>query len=346
MSRAPSASEVGGAATGGAPGVPSLLRRALQLALLAAGAALLIGLVRGIGVGRAARDLAGFGWGFAVVIGLELLVDAANTLGWRATFVAGPPVPVTRLFWIRLAGTAFNQLTPTATVGGELVKAALLRPSASTSAAVASLIAARMSYAVGQAVLVLIGLAALLARLEGAPELAWAVVGAFVLTLAGVLGFILLQRRGVFADLVAGAGRFGLPAAPLARLRAGGAALDRHLGVLYRRHPGAFAASVAWHLVGQALGLLQLWCILQWLGAPATLVTCLALEAFAVVVDSAMFLVPARIGVQEGGRVLVFTALGFGAATGLAVALIVRLTQLASAGLGLAAYAVLSLRGP
>ena len=55
------------------------------------------------------------------------------------------------------------------------------------------------------------------------------------------------------------------------------------------------------------------WCILHWLDAPAPLMTCLAIEAFAIVVDSAMFFVPARVGVQEGGRVLIFTALGMSA---------------------------------
>jgi hypothetical protein len=60
------------------------------------------------------------------------------------------------------------------------------------------------------------------------------------------------------------------------------------------------------------------------------------------VLDSAAFLVPGRIGVQEAGRVLVFTTFGLGAATGLAVAVIVRLNQLAVAGIGLAAFAALS----
>jgi uncharacterized membrane protein YbhN (UPF0104 family) len=62
--------------------------------------------------------------------------------------------------------------------------------------------------------------------------------------------------------------------------------------------------------------------------------------------DSAAFLVPGRIGVQEAGRVLVFTTFGFDASTGLAVAVIVRLTQLAVAGVGMAAFTVLSVTPP
>jgi uncharacterized membrane protein YbhN (UPF0104 family) len=315
----------------------------LQFALLVAGVVLLAGLVRTIGLDQVVADLRGVGWGFAVVIGLELILDACNTLGWRRTFPARCPVGLVRLFWIRLAGTAINQLTPTATVGGEFVKAMFLRPYLRTPETVACLIAARMSYAIGQATLVLVGLAALLGRLEGAPELTLAILAGFAVTLGGVLGFIALQRRGMFAPLATHGARLGLRPAAAARLRDGSAALDHHLGNLYRERPLAFAASVGWHFVGQLVGLLQLWCILSWLDAPAPLMTCLAIEAFAVIADSAMFFVPGRVGVQEGGRVLVFTALGMSAATGLAAALIVRLAQLASAALGLAAYAGLTL---
>jgi len=313
-----------------------------HLALVLAGTLLLISLIRGIGAERLLADLLDFGWGLAAVIALELVIDGCNTLGWRRTLEDSAAIGFLRLFWIRLAGTAINQLTPTATVGGEFVKGTFLRPVMGTAATVASLIAARMSYAVAQAALVLIGLAAILTRLQDSTELAIGVVTGFTVTLAGVLIFIALQRRGLFAALARGATRLRLRATLVARIERGGAALDAQLRALYRDRPLAFVASVGWHFVGQLIGLVQLWCILRWLHAPAPLMTCLAIEAFAIVADSAMFFVPARVGVQEGGRVLIFTALGMSAATGLAVAVIIRLAQLASAALGLAAYAGLS----
>jgi hypothetical protein len=87
---------------------------------------------------------------------------------------------------------------------------------------------------------------------------------------------------------------------------------------------------------------MQLWFILGALGIGASLTTCLALEAASLTIDAATFFVPGRVGVQEGGRVLVFSALGFGAATGLAVAVVVRLNQLAVSAVGLAAFAYFS----
>jgi uncharacterized protein (TIRG00374 family) len=310
--------------------------------LVAAGAALLVALVRAIGVEALLADLRGFGAAMTGVVALELVIDACNTAAWRCTLPPDAPVGFGRLFWVRQAGVALNQLTPTATLGGEVAKAILLQPRIPVATASASLVAARMSYALAQAVIVLLGLAAVLGRLHDAPDLAAAVVIGFVLTVGGVLTFVWLQRRGIFGTLAAALRRVGLGGRLLERLGSGGTAVDARLAELYRERPRAFLASIAWHLAGQLIGLLQLAYILASLGVPTPLPICLALEAFALVLDSAAFLVPGRLGVQEAGRVLVFTTFGFRAATGLAVAVIVRLNQLAVAAIGLTALACLT----
>jgi uncharacterized protein (TIRG00374 family) len=315
-------------------------------ALLLAGVAVFVALVRRIGAAQLAEDLRGFGWAILGVIALELVIDACNTVAWRLTLPPDAPIGFGLLYWVRQAGVAINQVTPTATVGGEVVKTVLLRPHLRTATTAASLVAARMSYALGQAVLVLLGLSAVLARTHDTPNLGIAIVVALIATVGGVLGFVSLQRQGFFATATRAIGRFGIASALVERLHAGSAALDEQLSTFYRERPGAFASSVGWHLTGQLVSLLQLWFILTALGTPTPLATCLAIEAFALILDSATFLVPGRVGVQEAGRVLVFTTFGLSATTGLAVAVIVRLNQLAVTALGLAAYAALTARSP
>lgn len=320
--------------------------RTFPIALAAAGLALFAALVHGVGIEGLIEDLRDFGWALAGVVAFEIAIDACNTAAWRKTLPPFAPVGFALLFWVRQAGVAINQLTPTATVGGEIAKAMLLRPRLPTAATGASLVAARMSYALGQAILVMLGLSAVLARTRDTPDLALAIVMAFVATVAGTIGFVWLQRRGIFAPLVAAARRLGVARALLDRLYAGSEALDHQLAGYYRDRPSAFLGSIAWHVAGQLVGLLQLAFILSALGTPTDLATCLAIEAFALVLDSAAFLVPGRIGVQEAGRVLVFTTFGLGPATGLAVAVIIRLTQLVVAALGMTAFAVLSVAPP
>jgi len=315
-------------------------------ALLLAGVAIFVALVRRIGAAQLADDLRGFGWAIVGVVALELVIDACNTVAWRLTLPPTAPIGFGLLYWVRQAGVAINQITPTATVGGEVAKTVLLRPYLRTATTAASLVAARMSYALGQTVLVLLGLSAVLTRTRDTPDLGIAIVVAVMATVGGVLGFVALQRRGFFATATRAIGRFGVASAIIDRLHAGGAALDEQLATFYRERPGAFAASVGWHVAGQLVSLLQLWFILTALGSPTPLATCLAIEAFALVLDSATFLVPGRVGVQEAGRVLVFTTFGLSATTGLAVAVIVRLNQLTVTAIGLVAYATLTARSP
>lgn len=318
------------------------MTRAIQLTLLALGAILLFVLVRTIGVASLRAELRGFGPAFAGVVALELVLDACNTLGWRRTLPAGA-IGFWRLFWIRQAGTAVNQLTPTATFGGEVVKAMLLRTHMRASDAVVSIVAAKLSFALAQTALVLVGLASVLGRVGGSPALRAGIVAAVIAACAAVGGFLLMQRRGMLVpalDLIARLGG-ARPWIVAARTRA--AHIDADLAALHRDRPGAFAASVAWHFAAQVVGTAQLFYVLRALGTPASVLTCLAIEALALLVDSAFFFVPGRVGVQEGGRVLVFTSVGLAAATGLAVAVVVRLNQLTVAAIGLAAFGYFSL---
>jgi glycosyltransferase 2 family protein len=56
------------------------------------------------------------------------LVNLLEAISWRFILVKLPEkTSLTRLFWLRLGGEALNQLTPTASLGGEPFKAARLR---------------------------------------------------------------------------------------------------------------------------------------------------------------------------------------------------------------------------
>ena len=54
--------------------------------------------------------------------------------------------------------------------------------------------------------------------------------------------------------------------------------------------------------------------------------------------------VPAKVGTQEGGKVLLFALLGMDPARGLTVGVVRRIRELAYAGLGLAALGLLTAR--
>ena len=316
--------------------------RSLQLALALAGVVLLVALTRALGVGAITAALARLGAGFLVVVLLELVTDGCNTRGWQWTLAPGTPVGFWRLYWIRQAGTAINLLTPTASLGGEVVKGVLLRGASAAADVIASLVVSKLSLVIAQATIVLLGIGLAVRRLEHAPELALAIVAGFTVLVAALTAVVVAQRRGWVGGIGATFARLAPRARLALALRDRGVALDRRLEQLWRERPGALAASVAWHIAGQLIGVVQLWFILGALGLGASFTTSLAIEAATLVIDAAMFVVPGRVGVQEGGRVLIFGAFGLGAATGLAVAIIVRLNQLAVSATGLAAFAYFS----
>jgi uncharacterized protein (TIRG00374 family) len=159
----------------------------------------------------------------------------------------------------------------------------------------------------------------------------------------GAIATLLVAQRRGWLRVVAMWPARAPPGRQIGRWTARAAAtLDARLRAFHSERPGALAAVVAWHCAGQLASLAQLWFVVRALGVDVTVATCLAVEAACLVVDAATVLVPGRIGVHEGGRVLVFSALGLGAATGLAVALVIRVTQLAVAATGLAAFAYFS----
>lgn len=321
------------------------MSRRLQLAALVLGLCLFAFLIYRIGLRTIVADLGQIGWRIAVIVGLELAVDAVNTMGWRLTFaLSDREVSFRMLFLVRLAGTAVNQAVPAATVGGEPVKVMLLRPWVAASNAWASVITAKLSYGVAQSLFVVCGLLVAFQGLDLPTSISRALFGALGLTLAGLAVFFGLQRRGIFAATTAAAERVRLPERWTERLRRVTDSMDGQIRDFYELRRGDFLRSVAWHLSAFPIGVLQVFLLLRWLGLAADLRTCVAIETFSLLVQLALFLVPASIGVQEGGKVLIFTALGLPAAAGLAVGIAFRLTQIAEIGLGLGAFGALHWR--
>ena len=317
----------------------------LSFLFLAAGLICLFLLIHTIGLSTLLNNLRQIGWCVLLVITAELIGDVVNTYGWRSLFPAEERiVPFSTLYGIRLAGAAVNAVTPTAMVGGEGLKALFLKKYLPLSDGLASVISAKLSLMLGQALFVLIGLFAFLDRLLLPRTLKVAIVATFLLLVLGSLWFLRLQRNGLFAWMFGLAERFGFSSATLVWLRAKTATIDDKLVSLHATRSSDFAKSVLFHFLTQGLGALQIFLLLFWLAVPADFLICVAIESFSLLIDGALFFVPGQVGVQEGGKVLIFTALGFTVSTGLTVGIALRLNQLGLILLGLMILAVLNWR--
>ena len=313
------------------------------------GGALLLGLaffaylVYQIGPRSILNDLATIGWGLGIVILLELLLDAFNTLGWRYTFApADRRVGFWRLYLIRLAGSAFNQVIPSATMGGEPIKVMLLRGEVRTANAVASVITAKLAYSTGQAIFVLAGFVFAFYRFHFPPSVNYALFAALATTAVSLAAFFWVLQRGLVAVTASVAKFMRLPARLVQRLHDATDRIDQQVRGIHVDRPWDIAISVGWHLAAFGLSMTQTFLFLRWLGLDADIVDALAIESFSVLIQFALLLVPASIGVMEGGKMLLFTGLGLPAADGLTVGIAARLNQIVSIVLGLVAYAYLN----
>lgn len=223
----------------------------------------------------------------------------------------------------RILREAVNDLLPAAQVGGAAASARLLTQKgwAPTPTLGALFVDVTLESA-SQVVFVVLGVIVLI--IDGrAPGIALpALVGAGLLA-AGVAGFLLLQQAGIIAFVARQIRKFA------ADFASEGAAeeLEAKIRTLYR-DPRALAASLSLHLVCWIVGTGEVWLILHFMGAPCSWAEAFILESLGTAIRSAAFMIPAGLGVQEGGYLLLGTALGFNPSVALALSLTKRVREI------------------
>ncbi len=313
-------------------------QRAVHIAervFLISGLVLLVVLLRELGLRAVLENLQMVGWGVVVIVLQEILAYVANTLGWWAAFPRPRPrISFAQLLTARIAGDAVNYLTPTATLGGEFVRTRFLRGQADSTALMASVAIAKLSQTLGQIGFVIVGLAIVLDDTPLPAAVRHGLVAGLLLFSALTLLLILAQRRGMFAPLLRAAQRLGLQhRAPdfTRRLQH----LDEEIARFHGDSHGAFLLSSLSFGAGWALGILEMYLILWFLGVPVTVHRALTIEVLSVAIDGMLFFVPAKVGTQEGGKVLIFTVLGLDPGKGLALGILRRIRELSWAAVGM-----------
>lgn len=282
------------------------------------------------------------GWRVLILLWFPFSLAAIlDTLGW-GVLLNGRHVPFAVLARARLAGEAVNLTTPTASVGGEPLKAYLLRPYIPLSEGLGSVIIDKTTVVAGQVLLLAAGLCLGATILPLSHPLMLTMSSLLAVEIIAASGFVLVQMLGVFGGGGRLLGRMGR--GPTERYQQGLNQVDRWLFRFYREHRGRLVASTLLHAAAWAVGGLEIYLVLLFLGADASLITALVLEAFGAAVKFASFMIPASLGALEGGYVAIFGAVGLGGALGLSYTLIRRLREAAWVAVGLIWLAALRAR--
>lgn len=270
-------------------------------------------------------------WAILVILAVFFAVFLLDSLTW---LMALPALPVNgkwlyRMWRVRLVGEAFNSVMPAAGMGGEPIKAILLKRHYGVGypEGTASIVLGRTINMIALIFFLATGFALMLASPDlAAPfKLAGGLgllgFGAATAILFGIQWLKLSSRVGDWLSHWR-AGR-GL-AATLHHVRD---VEDRFIQ-FYTGHRSRFSIAVLLSVLQWFLGMLEVYYALAFLGHPVSLTDALIIEAVAQLIRAGTFFIPANLGAQEGAFVITCTAITGSPTLGLATALIRRFREL------------------
>ena len=309
---------------------------------LAVGVLLFTGVIAWQGLYDVTVALRRAGWGIIAVALLHLPQVWADALGWRRLVPAGQPPPRRTMIWARWIGESINDLLPVLQMGGNVVKAWLLaNRGVSAASAGASVVVDVTLVVLTQLLFTFFGVSVLVPSLGGARTLLVVSVGAGIMA-ALLAGFYVVQRRGFFGLLVRLSKRI-LGGPEWASFADRATTMDADVLRLYgdRR---ALIVSGCWHLLAWFVGIAEVWFALYLLGHPVDVRTALLFESLGQAIRTGAFAIPGALGVQEGGYVLVGSALGIDPGVALGLSLVRRVRELLLGIPGLATWQASTIR--
>ena len=303
------------------------------------GLVLLTILVIKIGAEELWKELGQLGWGLIPFILLEGVADVFHTIGWRNCLVSSRrELSYLQLFRIRMAGYSINYLTPTASLGGEITKGALLSLHQSGAEAATGVIVGKLAYATAQLFFVVAGSLVILWGIP-LPLHIWLVMlfGTLIVG-TGIFSFLVIQKYGKLGAVFRWLSKHKIGGRRLQKLSEPLTRIDEELKLFYKNHPLKLPRAMFWHLLGMSLGIIQSWYFLYLMTDKTSLLMAAGIWCLGGWLDLISFPLVTNVGILEVTRVVVFTALGFHSALGLTFGIALRIEQLFWAAVGLLMY--------
>lgn len=323
-------------------------KKLLFLHLLAVlGGFFLLGLlVWSVGVSEVVGHLRQIGWLAPFILLPAVFISLCDAKGWSCAVpstVQAPPIPLWRLSLARLAGEAINNLTPTATIGGEPIKVYMLRAyGLTTEAGSASVVVAKTALTASQIVFILLGIPFFLYRLGWIRQGWWVLGPLLILAYGFVMLLIRWQRRGLISVVVRLLRRLLPRWHRLARWEEQAQRIDAHVLKFYDGNSRSFIASTLYHFCGWMFGAVEVFFFLYLVGVKVAPVDALIIETMLQPLTVAALIIPGSLGVQDAGGVYLCRLLGLDDGAGLTLMALKRFREAVCNLIGLAVLARMS----
>ena len=251
------------------------------------------------------------GWYWPLLLLPYGVVNWLEAWSWKYILVDTPAkTTVGRLFWLRLGGEALNQLTPTASLGGEPFKASRLQADGvPLEVASASVVIMKGILVLSLVLYIFVGLALAPVYLpEAAKHMLFLCLAALGLAAVGII-FVVVQRREPFGNSFRFLSRRGWLPHFLRDQEGFLEDLDTAMSQFYRQYPARAVLAFSLFFLSWLLHSVEVYLIFWLLGHPISWGMTVCLDSLAMLFTALGFFIPAAMGVQEGGNILL--ALGF-----------------------------------
>lgn len=288
------------------------------------GLALLLWLLSQQDLQRLEQSLQQAGWALLLILLVEPLLWLSQALGWYLLFTPGRRPRFADSYIASAVASGFNNLLPVLAVGGDILKARhLVKRGISGAEATAVGIADLSLHGVSALGWSLIGLLMLNLVSDDARLSSGSAVGVLLLALAisAMIGAQLFASRALARRMQARFSRRGWDA--LARNTD---LAQQDLLLIWRRR-GLLLLSVLARMAGRFVMVPEILFVSWLLGTPLALAEAVLITGLVVLVKTVSFIVPARIGVQEGSFIAAGALIGLPAELMLAVAIAIRLRE-------------------
>lgn len=294
---------------------------------------LLLGVLIGqLGYDAVLNSLYKVRWNFLLILIPSCIWHLSNTMAWNFAFPDDAFKPSLKaLFTAKLAGEAVNQLTPLANLGGEPLKAYLLKKHTPGPRGMASVLIDKTVQLVVGLVFTIGGLVVLFDHHDLARFVPFEYkAGLIALLTMSIIGLWLFSRNQdrMFTSLFGLLRRLGVNAQFIEQNMGRAERVDTSVGYFYREHKIRFLKALFFQGIGWLMGTCETYVILMMLGTDIDFGFCFLLTALGTIINSLFFFMPSNIGVMEGGQVFLFSMLGLNPALGLSMALLKRIRRI------------------
>ncbi|MBI5037222.1 MAG: flippase-like domain-containing protein [Candidatus Kerfeldbacteria bacterium] len=308
-------------------------------------------------------------FGISLLVGIALFVGVFWRLGWDSIFIAvqsftlwkwlvivffyslalyvtlyrwhlilksqGYDIPTQKLFASRLVGFAGDYLTPSPNIGGEAIRALVLKKGTGVPMAqgLASIILDKVmdfSYALPFLVFSIF-YALIYFDLSAKIVLGLIAVSGTFIFLLGLFYYRTLTRRHFFGGIIrfVQLHRFSFMAKAMQKI----ANFEQIIVEFFKNHTRVFWQGIGLSIAGGLSTLTAMWLITRFIGMSTSFLDIILISTLTVI--TFLLPIPGSIGSTETGLALIFTLIGYPAEQGVVFSLIFRSVDLVKVGIGL-----------